>query len=182
MIKAILFDCFGVLYRDNLSMLYDTVAPDLYDEMQDIIHATDHGFLTREEYYSKIAELSGKTPEAIREIESRQHERDPEMIAFTQTFKPAYKIGMVSNPEREQLFDVFVVSGEVGITKPQPEIYELTAARLGVEPEECVMIDDLPNNVAGAQLAGMKGLVFSSRRQLEKDLKVLLEKYNARAS
>jgi FMN phosphatase YigB (HAD superfamily) len=70
----------------------------------------------------------------------------------------------------------------VGITKPQPEIYELTAARLGVEPEECVMIDDLPNNVAGAQLAGMKGLVFSSRRQLEKDLKVLLEKYNARAS
>jgi epoxide hydrolase-like predicted phosphatase len=162
--------------------------------MQDIIHATDHGFLTREEYYSKIAELSGKTPEAIREIESRQHERDPEMIAFTQTFKPAYKIGMVSNidsgsmdklfphPEREQLFDVFVVSGEVGITKPQPEIYELTAARLGVEPEECVMIDDLPNNVAGAQLAGMKGLVFSSRRQLEKDLKVLLEKYNARAS
>ncbi|MGK2896355.1 MAG: HAD-IA family hydrolase [Candidatus Saccharimonadales bacterium] len=191
MIRAIIFDCFGVLYRDNLSMLYDTVTPERYRELQDIIHATDHGFFTREEYYQKVAELSGRTSEDIRAIEQRQHERDPEMIAYTQTFRPTYKVGVLSNidvdsmaklfpdAERNELFDAFVMSGAVGYTKPMPEIFELAAARLGVEPEECIMIDDIPLNIEGAQAAGMKGLVFSSRRQLALDLARVLEEVNA---
>lgn len=191
MIKALIFDCFGVLYRDNLSMLYETVTPDRYREIQDIIHATDHGFLTRDEYYAKIGELSGRTPDDIRAIEQRQHVRDPEMIAYTQTFRPRYKVGVLSNidvdtmtklfPEldRGQLFDGFVMSGEVGITKPAPEIFELAASKLGVEPEECLMIDDIPTNVEGAIAAGMRGLVFSSQRQLAIDLARVLEEQGA---
>ena len=186
MIRAIIFDCFGVLYRDNVSMLYDVVPPQLVGELKDIIHATDHGFLSREDYYQKIAELAGKTPADIRALEQRQHQRDEAMLAFSQTFKPHYKVAMLSNidagtmaklfpePERSQLFDAFVISGEVGVTKPTPEIFEIVAQRLGVLPAECVMIDDLPSNIEGAQLAGMQGLVFSSRRQLELDMARLL--------
>jgi putative hydrolase of the HAD superfamily len=54
-----------------------------------------------------------------------------------------------------ELFDALVISGEVGLHKPQPEIYLLAAERLGLEPAECVFVDDLRENVAGAEEVGM---------------------------
>jgi putative hydrolase of the HAD superfamily len=59
----------------------------------------------------------------------------------------------------EDLFDVVIISGEVGLHKPQPEIYRLTAERLGVEPEECVFVDDLRENVRGAEQVGMTAIL-----------------------
>lgn len=59
----------------------------------------------------------------------------------------------------EELFDAVVISGEVGLHKPQPEIYLLGAERLGVEPEECVFVDDLRENVAGAEAVGMTAIL-----------------------
>lgn len=186
MIKAVIFDCFGVLYRDNISMLYDQVEEDKRQELQDIIHATDHGFLSRDEYYESIAQLAGTTIEAIREVEKRQHTRDEAMIAFTQTLRPEYKVGLLSNididtmaklfplPQRAELFDAFVMSGEVGLVKPTVEIFEYAATRLGVRPEECIMIDDLMKNIEGAELANMKGILFTSRPQLQRDLDRML--------
>ncbi len=186
MIQAIIFDCFGVLYRDNISMLYDTVPTDKRQALKDIIHATDHGFIDRDEYYAAIAELGGITSDQVREIERRQHSRDDDMVAYSQTFKPAYRVGLLSNidvgtmerlfpePERSQLFDVFVMSGELGVTKPSVRIFEIAAERLGLAPDECVMIDDIPDNIEGARLAGMYGIVFASRQQLMRDIEALL--------
>jgi epoxide hydrolase-like predicted phosphatase len=57
-----------------------------------------------------------------------------------------------------ELFDVAVISGEVGLRKPEPEIYRLTAERLGVPTRECVFVDDLPPNVRGAVAVGMVGV------------------------
>jgi len=56
------------------------------------------------------------------------------------------------------LFDVTVISGEVGLRKPEPEIYHLTASRLGVEPGKCVFVDDLGPNVKAAAQLGMIGI------------------------
>lgn len=53
------------------------------------------------------------------------------------------------------LFDVAVISGEVGLHKPQPEIYLLACERLGVEPAAAVFVDDLRENCAGAEAVGM---------------------------
>src|SRR5437763_16679363 len=58
----------------------------------------------------------------------------------------------------DELFDAVVISGEVGLRKPEPEIYRRTAAALGVEPSQCVFVDDLPGNVAGAVAVGMVGV------------------------
>jgi putative hydrolase of the HAD superfamily len=58
----------------------------------------------------------------------------------------------------EELFDAIVISGEVGLRKPEPEIYALAARRLGVEPDQCVFVDDLAPNVRGAEAAGMVGV------------------------
>jgi putative hydrolase of the HAD superfamily len=58
-----------------------------------------------------------------------------------------------------ELFDTVVISGEVGLHKPQPEIYLLASKRLGVESERCVFIDDLRENCAGAEAVGMTAIV-----------------------
>ncbi|MFN8188796.1 MAG: HAD family phosphatase [Gaiellales bacterium] len=57
------------------------------------------------------------------------------------------------------LFDATVISGDVGLHKPQPEIYELGAERIGVAPERCAFVDDLRENVAGAESVGMAAIL-----------------------
>jgi epoxide hydrolase-like predicted phosphatase len=59
----------------------------------------------------------------------------------------------------EELFDTAVISAEVGLHKPQPEIYRLAAERLVVGPEECVFVDDLRENCAGAEAVGMTAIL-----------------------
>lgn len=58
-----------------------------------------------------------------------------------------------------ELFDDVVDSSEVGLRKPDPEIYRLACARLGVAPEAAVFLDDSPRHVAAARAVGLKGIV-----------------------
>jgi epoxide hydrolase-like predicted phosphatase len=57
-----------------------------------------------------------------------------------------------------ELFDAVVISAEVGMHKPEPEIYLLAAERLRVEPGECVFVDDLKENCEGAEAVGMTAI------------------------
>lgn len=65
------------------------------------------------------------------------------------------------------------VSGEVGLIKPQSEIYELHARSFGLEPAATVFIDDSPANVRGASDAGWQAIHFTGAEQLRRDLAVL---------
>jgi putative hydrolase of the HAD superfamily len=76
------------------------------------------------------------------------------------------RTGLISNTwgvrppeETDRLFDDIVLSGLVGLRKPEPEIYLLAAERLGVGVAECVFVDDLPVNVDGARVVGMTGVL-----------------------
>lgn len=56
------------------------------------------------------------------------------------------------------LFDAVVISGEVGMRKPEPRIFRHAAELLGVPPEQCVFVDDLEANVKAAATVGMTGV------------------------
>ena len=92
------------------------------------------------------------------------------------------RTGLLSNadghwsPPRpwQPLFDAVVVSGEVGLGKPDREIYLLTAKKLGLAPQECVFVDDLAVNVRGAVAAGMVGVHHQSVRSTLEELEILL--------
>ena len=71
------------------------------------------------------------------------------------------------------LFDAVVISGDVGLHKPQPEIYELGAERLGVPPADCVFVDDLRENVAGAEAVGMTAILHRNTRETIAELRRL---------
>ena len=55
----------------------------------------------------------------------------------------------------DELFDVVVDSSQVGLRKPDPAIFRLTCERLGLEPTECLFVDDLRCNVSAATELGM---------------------------
>jgi putative hydrolase of the HAD superfamily len=59
------------------------------------------------------------------------------------------------------LFDIVVISGEVGMRKPEEAIFRHAARALGLEPRECVFIDDIEANVAAAVACGMAGLLHT---------------------
>lgn len=90
--------------------------------------------------------------------------RDEAMIHAVYLIHDAgFRTALVSNTwgpsgfhdELRDHFDALVMSGEVGVRKPDPEIYLLAAERVGVEPERCVFVDDITANVKGAEAVGM---------------------------
>ena len=67
-----------------------------------------------------------------------------------------------------------MISGEVGLHKPQPEIYLLACERLGVEPAEAVFVDDLRENCAGAEAVGMTAVLHREPDETVGELERLL--------
>lgn len=68
-----------------------------------------------------------------------------------------------------------ILSYQVKLIKPSPEIYRLFCERYGLKAEECVFIDDTQKNVCAAQKEGMKGIVFHTLEQAKEELDKLLE-------
>jgi epoxide hydrolase-like predicted phosphatase len=74
----------------------------------------------------------------------------------------------------DELFDVVVISGELGVRKPAPEIYALAVERLGVPPERVVFVDDLPGNLKPAAAAGMATVLHRDAETTVPRLEALL--------
>jgi putative hydrolase of the HAD superfamily len=73
-----------------------------------------------------------------------------------------------------ELFDAVVISAEVGMRKPEQRIFLLAAELLGLEPAECVFIDDIAENVAAAQAAGLVGVLHRTAGETAQQLSELL--------
>ncbi len=96
---------------------------------------------------------------------------DQDVINLARRLRGTHKVGVLSNTtlmlEDEVLvpngihdmWDVIINSARVGVAKPDAGIYEIAAERVGFEPGECVHIDDLENNVRGAEAVGFKGVL-----------------------
>lgn len=69
--------------------------------------------------------------------------------------------GLEAYPEQllDELFDQVVISGRVGLRKPDPAVFRLTARRLGLSAGACVFVDDVRSNVEAAEAVGMRGVV-----------------------
>lgn len=110
------------------------------------------------------------------------------MIDYIKTLKSGYKLALVSNVsgrraldsrfkpgELDSLFDQVIASGDIGIEKPDPLIYQRAAIELGVEPSECLFIDDIPEYCAAAERVGMKAIRSIDPAQTIKDITHALE-------
>jgi putative hydrolase of the HAD superfamily len=109
---------------------------------------------------------------------------EPRMVDAVRTARAAgIRTGLLSNSwstnhyDRSllaELFDDVVISAEVGLYKPQPEIFQLACERLGVEPPAAVFVDDLRENVEGAEAIGMIGVLHRDPDETVAKLEELL--------
>ncbi|MDX6664242.1 MAG: putative hydrolase of the superfamily [Solirubrobacteraceae bacterium] len=110
---------------------------------------------------------------------------DDEMIEAVAGFHAAgVRTGLISNSwgtalkyEEElmtRLFDVLVISHLEGIRKPDPAMYALGAERLGLEPQQCVFVDDLPGNLKPARAMGMTTVHHTTAAETVPQLEELL--------
>lgn len=186
MIKAIIFDCFNVLYIDAHKSLIEQY-PSVATELLDLRRQADLGMLDKNQYIQAISDVTKLDAAKIEKTIQYEHTLNKPLVNFIKIeLKPHYKIGMLSNIGRgwmqdffsehdlHQLFDAVVLSGEERVVKPNPKIYEIIAGKTGVLTEECVMIDDIPANCEGARQAGMQAVHYQSVEQTKQQLKHLL--------
>jgi epoxide hydrolase-like predicted phosphatase len=109
---------------------------------------------------------------------------EPAMVEAVRRARQAgVRTGLVSNSvgadiydraALDELFDAIVISGEVGLHKPQREIFLLGAERIELAPAECVFVDDLRENCAGAVAVGMTAVLHRGPAQTLPELERLL--------
>jgi putative hydrolase of the HAD superfamily len=97
-----------------------------------------------------------------------------------------YRMGLLTNNVQEwerhwrprmpidEIFEQVVDSGFVGMRKPEPEIYALTEARLGVPAAEILFVDDVDVNIAAARAAGWNTVHFLNNEQAIAEIEVVL--------
>ena len=138
-----------------------------------------HGSIGASAAHALLQELSWLNPPSIEELAQfwfsqfgRFAVEMPQATqVLTQLKDQGYQLAIVSNGGHdtrlntirglgiETYFDEIISSGLVGFNKPQPEIFQITAERLGVQPAQCLYIGDHPiNDVQGATEAGMHAL------------------------
>jgi 2-haloacid dehalogenase len=188
MIKAVIFDCFGVLVGDGwlpYKRKYFAQDDSLFEQATNLNQQVDAGLSSYDGFIQSIADLAGRPYlEAKREIE--QNPPQEELFGYiAKELKPSYKIGMLSNAgadflptlftsEQIKLFDAVALSFETGVIKPDERAYEIIAERLAVEPAECVFIDDQERFVTAAKEVGMEAIHFQSFEQMQADLEKIL--------
>ena len=136
-----------------------------------LLRRLEKGELTHEEFEPPFAERLGisNSEGLVGRLFGGVGPEEAMLDAVRRARSNGVKTGLISNSwgeglaydqsTLEELFDAIVISGDVGMHKPEPEIFELGAEKIGVPPSECVFVDDLRENCAGAEAVGMTAIL-----------------------
>lgn len=168
------FNQFAIDHDVEPEVLKAVFAETIASGPTNILYRMETGELSQEEFESLFAaELSKRSGIQIEALELKarmfsQVRPDPVVVnAIIAIKKAGFPTALLSNSwgpggyPREtfgDLFDAVVISGEVGLRKPDPEIYRRAAKLIDAEPSSCVFIDDIKDNVKGAEAVGMTGI------------------------
>lgn len=160
--------------------------PDEMESMIALMEALDNdGYGKKSALYETIAErwkLKDVTARELTEAHYQAFARfatpDPDMAEVLDTLAPRYRLGLVTNGTSEGQnakidslnlrgrFGAVVVSGDLGIHKPDPRIFRLCLEALGVAPGRAVFVgDNYENDVLGAQGAGLRAIWYPAAPQ-----------------
>lgn len=188
MIKAVIFDCFGVLAEDGwlpFKRKYIGYNKELAQDIADLGKQNDYGMISIDGYFKQAAEMIGVEEEELRRAVGRRQPNRELFVFITERLKPKYKIGLLSNanfdvraelfePDQAAVFDASVISYECRMVKPDPRMFGLMAERLGVAIDECIFVDDIERYCEAADNLGMKALHYKSPEQIEIEINKVL--------
>ena len=179
MIKYVLFDVMGVIFTvgddvEGLLIPYmQSLKPEIpVQKIKELYHAASLGHIPSRELW----ELTGVEKAEIPEIERYYLEHcfslDAGFLSCAKALKARYGIALLSNDIAEwsrylrafygiePLIDAAFISSDLGLRKPDPQIYQTALAALGIQASECVFIDDSPERVEAARRLGICSVLF----------------------
>ena len=194
---TIIFDFGNVLVNWNLHAIYDRFFPD-----PEAVEAflREVSFLewnsrmdSGESFADCVADISRAWPHYAhlfrlydeRWLDTLREEVPGTADIVAQLKRAGYPLHLLSNISSEKfplmleqhavlnLFDSVILSGKLGLIKPDPRIFVHTLDQIGRSPEACIFIDDNPANVESARGMGIVAIQFRSADQLESELKKL---------
>ena len=195
MIKAIFFDIGGGVKKNPAEIRQAAVARRLNIDEEEFVNFWKkyrYGLasgLMKEEEFCRLTEEKFKVSGALR-IQREEHENsaktgiNTELLELIEKLKNKYTIGLISNASNIQKeynekvglykpFDPCILSCDVGFVKPDEEIYELALGKVGLSPEECLVIDDRKSCLIVSELLGFKAILFENNKKFKKDLENL---------
>jgi putative hydrolase of the HAD superfamily len=198
-LRAVYFDLGGVIVRTEFQAPRQHLAERLGLEYEDIVKAVFEGESTRRASIGAISEdehwasvvhklhLPASDIQSVRDDFFAGDITDRKLLDFMRGLRKTVKVGLISNAwsglrpwiisqKFEDAFDTMTISAEVGVMKPDAQIYHLALESLSVHPEEAILLDDFIENVKGAQEVGMAAIHFVEPEQALKELEQLLNK------
>lgn len=197
-IQTIIWDLGGVLLRTEDRQPRAQLAREFkltYADIDRLVfnspsaRQASRGEITASQHWQNLCEICSWPEDRLPELQARfwgGDRLDPELIEFIRSLKPTYTTALLSNnwsDLRQALttqwqiadaFDEIIISAEVGLVKPDPRIFRLTAAKLGVTPEQALFVDDFIENVQAAQAEGWQAVHFQNSQQVMAEIKALL--------
>jgi epoxide hydrolase-like predicted phosphatase len=195
--KGLLLDFGGVLTTNVFDSFRDFcvaegLEPDAVKRLfrdqpraRELVRGLETGDLGEDQFgerFGELLEIDDRTGLVNRMFGGLQEEE--RMVGAVRRARAAgIRTGLVSNSmgagryDRAtfpELFDGVVISGDVGMHKPQPEIFLLGAERAGVAPQQCVFVDDLRENCDGAEAVGMTAVLHRGPETTLPELERLL--------
>ncbi|HKI37353.1 MAG TPA: HAD family phosphatase [Gemmataceae bacterium] len=194
MLKTIVFDFGNVLGFFDYRLTTERLAPHSPLSADDIRHfiyggeledAYESGRITSADFLRRVRHGCGLTcpDEALTQAYVEMFWPNEEVCALVPRLRPHYKLLLGSNTtelhsrhflrqfaDTLRHFDAVVLSHEVGARKPRREFFQHAQALAGCAPEECLFIDDVPANVAGARALGWQGIGYSRGTDLGAEL------------
>jgi putative hydrolase of the HAD superfamily len=156
----------------------------------DLVHGFETGHISEvdfaREFAARLQEASGKPVEPdglVTRIFAGMTAEEDMMEAVVLARQAGYQTALLSNSwgldlyPRDRfpdMFDVVVISGEVGLRKPDPDIFTLTTEKLGLDAERCVFVDDHPGHLKAAVDAGMTTVLHRTPEETIVELEGLL--------
>ncbi len=143
-------------------------------QAQVLFKQSDLGKLTLEEFDKKASELTGVPIQDVTTGIEAEKVINTDLVAYVQKLKDrGFRVACLSNGSHEwtlrvindhaigHLFEEIVLSGDLGIVKPDRAIYKYTLEKLGVRASEAVLVDDRRVNVDAGEACGIRSLLFT---------------------
>jgi putative hydrolase of the HAD superfamily len=194
MIKCVISDLGNVVLFFEPRIFYQKMAaycPYSADDIaervlrhKDIIRSFSTGKVEPTDFYTEVMRnLEAKIgQETFYRIYNDVFSLNPPILDLLNKLKSNHIMILLSNTDVEHfgfikkkfpeifLFDEYVLSYEIGCLKPDPNIYMMALKKAGVRADECVFLDDLEQNIEGAQRLGMNTILYGPQTDLEAKL------------
>ncbi len=176
MIRAIAFDCFGVILNDYGHNWVDSSGlPEAAQaEVHRLFRERDLGRLDGDEYYAQVAKVAGVDAAVLKAKEHSVTALEPMLLSYIKNdLAPRYELYIASNASAgllkellhqdgfDGIFQHVFVSSDMGVIKPQPGFYATLLGGVAVPAGEILFVDDREPNVKAAIAAGMQGYHYS---------------------